>query len=35
MEFKFAVNDVFKQPIVKIGSNLVPPGFTGDRRAFW
>ncbi|KYB28942.1 Alpha-tubulin N-acetyltransferase 1-like Protein [Tribolium castaneum] len=35
MEFKFAVNDVFKQPIVKIGNNLLPPGFTGDRRAFW
>ncbi|KAG5885152.1 hypothetical protein JTB14_037601 [Gonioctena quinquepunctata] len=35
MEFKFAINDVFKQPVVEINQSLVPPGFSGDRRALW
>lgn len=35
MEFRFNVNDVFKQPIVEINSTLIPPGFSGDRRALW
>ncbi|XP_063910932.1 uncharacterized protein LOC135128051 [Zophobas morio] len=35
MEFKFSVNEIFRQPIVRLGSNMLPPGFTGDRRAFW
>ncbi|KAJ8950650.1 hypothetical protein NQ318_010850 [Aromia moschata] len=35
MEFKFNVNDIFKQPIVEINQNLIPPGFSGDRRALW
>ncbi|XP_018571525.1 alpha-tubulin N-acetyltransferase isoform X2 [Anoplophora glabripennis] len=35
MEFKFNVNDIFKQPIVEINNNLIPPGFSGDRRALW
>lgn len=35
MEFKFNVNEIFPQPIVEISNNLIPPGFTGDRRALW
>lgn len=35
MEFRFNVNEIFKTPIVEIGSNLVPPGFQGDRRQLW
>nr|CAH7713237.1 unnamed protein product [Callosobruchus chinensis] len=35
MEFKFSVNELFKQPIVELNQNLIPPGFSGDRRALW
>ncbi|CAH1968297.1 unnamed protein product [Acanthoscelides obtectus] len=35
MEFKFSVNELFKNPIVEINHNLIPPGFSGDRRALW
>lgn len=35
MEFSFNVNEVFKSPIVEITPNLIPPGYTGDRRALW
>nr|CAI5836717.1 unnamed protein product [Callosobruchus analis] len=35
MEFKFNVNELFKQPIVELNQNLIPPGFSGDRRALW
>lgn len=32
MEFRFNVNEVFKQPIVEITNNLIPPDYTGNRR---
>lgn len=35
MEFKFNVNDIFQQSIVEINNNMIPPGFSGDRRALW
>ncbi|CAH0546557.1 unnamed protein product [Brassicogethes aeneus] len=35
MEFKFNINDYFKQQIVAINHNLIPPGFSGDRRQLW
>ncbi|KAL1517301.1 hypothetical protein ABEB36_001082 [Hypothenemus hampei] len=35
MEFRFNVNEVFKQPIVEVGNTLIPPSFTGDKRALW
>ncbi|XP_044732668.1 alpha-tubulin N-acetyltransferase-like [Chrysoperla carnea] len=33
MEFNFNINDIFKEPIVKITNTLLPPSFSGDRRA--
>ncbi|KAK9752381.1 GNAT acetyltransferase, Mec-17 [Popillia japonica] len=36
MEFRFNVNEVFKQPIVEINSSLIPPGLSlADKRALW
>ncbi|ERL95283.1 hypothetical protein D910_12549 [Dendroctonus ponderosae] len=35
MEFRFDLNELFKQPIVEVGNTLIPPGFTGDKRALW
>ncbi|KAJ8916882.1 hypothetical protein NQ315_013350 [Exocentrus adspersus] len=35
MEFKFNLNDIFKQSVVEINNSLIPPGFSGDRRALW
>ncbi|XP_017786851.1 PREDICTED: alpha-tubulin N-acetyltransferase-like isoform X2 [Nicrophorus vespilloides] len=35
MEFRFNVNEIFKQPIVQVGHTLIPQGFKGDRRALW
>lgn len=33
MEFRFDVGPLLKAHIVRITSNLIPPGFTGDRRS--
>lgn len=33
MEFRFDVNSLFKTPIIRVTNNLVPQGFTGDRRS--
>lgn len=32
MEFRFNTNQLFKSPIVKVSNNLLPSGFSGDRR---
>lgn len=29
------MNDIFKDSVIEVGSTLVPPGFTGDKRALW
>lgn len=33
MEFRFDVDSLLKAHIVRITNNLVPPGFSGDRRS--
>lgn len=33
MEFRFDINSLFKTNIIRITNNLVPQGFTGDRRS--
>lgn len=33
MEFRFDVGPLLKAHIVRITSNLIPQGFTGDRRS--
>ncbi|XP_028128423.1 mediator of RNA polymerase II transcription subunit 12-like [Diabrotica virgifera virgifera] len=33
MEFNYNINEIFKSPIVEINHSLIPPGYTGDRRA--
>lgn len=35
MEFTFDVNEVLPQEITRIEHNLIPPGFSGDRRKLW
>ncbi|XP_060535860.1 alpha-tubulin N-acetyltransferase-like isoform X3 [Cylas formicarius] len=36
MEFKFNLGDVFDgRDVVEIGNTLIPPGFSGDKRALW
>lgn len=33
MEFRFDVTPLFKTHIIRVANNLVPQGFTGDRRS--
>lgn len=33
MEFHYNINEIFKSPVVEINHSLIPPGYTGDRRA--
>lgn len=33
MEFRFDIRPLFKTHIIRITNNLVPQGFTGDRRS--
>ncbi|XP_050300850.1 alpha-tubulin N-acetyltransferase-like isoform X2 [Anthonomus grandis grandis] len=35
MDFRFNLNEIFREPVVEIGNTLVPPKFTGDKRALW
>lgn len=35
MEFRFDLNQIFKEPIVEINNSLTPPGYYGDKRALW
>jgi hypothetical protein len=35
MEFPFSINNLLSQKITKIQQNLLPEGFSGDRRSAW
>jgi len=35
MEFTFNISNLLSQKITKIQHNLLPEGFSGDRRSAW